>query len=143
MSRLFALCLMLMLANQRLHAAPSIAVPPSGKSYHGFYYDGPATNEHDVTAADVDRFEKAVGAKTVWVFFSHNWFESRRFPSSTCQWIHGLGKVPYIRLMLRSDLEQNRTEKTFTLSNILAGKFDPELKAWARDAKSVRGPDSD
>ncbi len=124
--------------------AQKIAAPPEGKFYQGVYYDEPVAGndptEHDVTVADVDRFEKAIGAKIVWVFFSQNWFESRRFPSTTCQWIHGLGKIPYIRLMLRSDLEQNRTEKTFTLANILAGKFDEDLKSWARDAKEFGSP---
>src|SRR5205814_8037520 len=85
--------------------------------------------EHDVIAADVSRFEETLGTKTAWVFFSDNWFESQKFPRETCDWIHGLGKVPYLRLMLRSDAEQDRAEKTFTLANILAGKFDNDRKA--------------
>ncbi|PYJ84625.1 MAG: hypothetical protein DME70_10940, partial [Verrucomicrobia bacterium] len=72
--------------------------------------------------------------------FSNNWFESRKFPRETCDWIRSLGKVPYVRLMLRSDSEQDRAEKTFTLANILAGKFDDDLKAWARDAKQFGSP---
>ena len=131
---------MLALASQRLHAAPSVAAPPSGKLYHGFYYDGPATNEHDVTAADVSKYEEAVGKKTAWVFFSNNWFESRKFPAPMCAWIRDLGKVPYVRLMLRSDLDQNHAEKTFSLENIIAGKFDDDLKLWARDAKTFGSP---
>ena len=65
------------------------------------------------------------------------------FPVATCEWIRGLGKVPYIRLMLRSDLEQNHAEKTFSLANILAGKFDDDLKAWARERQGFRIADSD
>ena len=42
--------------------------------------------------------------------------------------------------MLRSDAEQDRAEKTFTLANILAGKFDNDLKAWARDARQFASP---
>ena len=125
-------------------AAELVVSPPPGKLYQGFYFDEPAAGrdptEHDVTAADVARFEQTLGTKTAWVFFSNNWFESRRFPGSTCEWIRGLGKVPYVRLMLRSDLGQNRPEKTFSLTNILAGKFDNDLKAWAREAKAFDSP---
>ncbi len=120
-------------------AAP-IAPPPAGKLYHGFFYDGPALNEHDVTASDVTRYEDAVGKKTAWVFFSDNWFESRKFPAATCEWIGGLGKIPYLRLMLRSDAEQNRAETHFTLEKIIAGEFDDDLHNWARDAKAFRSP---
>lgn len=124
--------------------AQLIVSPPPGKLYQGLYFDDPNSGvdptEHDVTAEDVARFEETLATKTTWVFFSDNWFESRKFPLGTCDWIQGLGKVPYIRLMLRSDAEQERAEKTFTLGNILAGKFDDDLKAWARDAKQFGAP---
>src|SRR6186997_2226872 len=91
---------------------PPIAAPPQGQFYHGFYWGGIGTDEHDptehdVSPADVVAYEQAVGAKTTWVYFSNNWFESRSFPVETCGWIRDLGKVPYIRLMLRSDVDQN------------------------------------
>ncbi len=124
--------------------AEFIGPPPPGKLYQGFYFDDPPAGqdptEHDVTAGDVARFEEALGSKITWVFFSNNWFESRKFPGPTCEWIRGLGKVPYIRLMLRSDAEQNRAEKTFTLANLIAGKFDDDLKDWAREAKAFGSP---
>ena len=124
--------------------AERIVPPDVGKLYQGIYFDEPIAGadptEHDVTAADVARFEETLGTKVAWVYFSNNWCESRRFPSATCEWIRGLGKIPYVRLMLRSDLDQNRAEKTFTLANILAGRFDNDLKAWANDAKSFGSP---
>ena len=120
--------------------ADPIAVPPSGKLYHGFYYDGPALNEHDVTPQDVAKYENAVGKKTAWIFFSDNWFESRKFPGAMCEWIRDLGKVPYVRLMLRSDVEQNRPEKIFTLEKIIRGEFDEDLRNWAREAKTFQSP---
>jgi len=126
------------------HAAQPIGPPPPGKLYQGLYFDDPPAGhdptEHDVTAADVERFDGALGTKTAWVFFSDNWFESRSFPRETCEWIRGLGKIPYLRLMLRSDAEQNRPEKIFTLANILAGQFDADLRAWARDAREFGSP---
>ena len=144
--RRFALFLIALagLTSSKAAGAPRIAPPPSGKLYQGLYFDEPAAGhdptEHDVTAADVARFEQTLGTKTTWVFFSSNWSESRRFPAATCEWVRALGKVPYVRLMLRSDLEQGHAEKTFSLANILAGKFDDDLKAWARDAKAFGSP---
>jgi hypothetical protein len=127
-----------------VRGGPLIAPPAQGKLYQGLYFDEPAAEhdptEHDINATDVARFEQPLGTKTAWVFFSNNWFESRKFPRETCEWIRGLGKVPYVRLMLRSDVEQSRAEKTFSLANILAGKFDDDLKAWARDAKTFGSP---
>jgi len=124
--------------------AELISPPPPGKLYQGLYFDEPAAGhdptEHDVTAANVAQFEEALGAKTTWVFFSNNWFESRKFPREACDWIRGLGKVPYVRLMLRADAEQDRPEKLFTLANILSGQFDNDLKWWARDAKAFGSP---
>ena len=63
--------------------AGPVAPPPSGKLYQGFYYGGVGTDthdptEHDVLPQDVDHYEKTVGAKTTWIYFSDNWFESRR-----------------------------------------------------------------
>jgi hypothetical protein len=124
--------------------AQLIEPPPSGKLYQGLYFDEPKAGadptEHDVSAADLARFEETLATKTAWVFFSNIWFESRKFPRETCEWIRALGKIPYVRLMLRSDAEQDRAEKTFTLANIIAGKFDDDLKAWARHAKQFGSP---
>ncbi|MEP6777222.1 MAG: glycosyl hydrolase [Chthoniobacterales bacterium] len=127
-----------------IHAAQLVSAPPEGKLYHGLYFDDPAKEhdptEHDVTAEQVSKYESAVGHKTAWVFFSNNWFESRKFPEAQCRWIRELGKTPYVRLMLRSDLEQEHADKTFGLAKIIAGKFDDDLKAWARDAKAFSSP---
>src|SRR6266478_2904622 len=102
----------------QIHAGPAqVVAQPPGKLYHGFYWDGVGTDEHDptehdVTPEDVGRYEKAVGKQTAWVYFSNNWFESRKFPVAMCRWIRDLNKVPYVRLMLRSDVDQRHGEKT-------------------------------
>ena len=122
-----------------------IAPPATGGLYHGFYWGGVGSDthdptEHDVTPADVKRYEEAVGKQVVWVYFSDNWFESRKFPEQTCQWIRELGKIPYIRLMLRSDVDQQHSEKQFSLQKIIAGDFDDDLRNWAREAKKFTSP---
>jgi hypothetical protein len=128
-----------------VHAGSNLAPSPVGKLYHGCYWGGVGTDthdpsEHDVTAEDVARYEQAVGKKAAWVYFSNNWFESRAFPAAMCDWIRGLGKVPYVRLMLRSDVDQKHGEKKFTLSKIVAGEFDEDLRAWGRAAREFASP---
>jgi Glycosyl hydrolase family 26 len=125
--------------------SPHIAPPPSGRLYHGMYWGGVGTDthdpsEHDVTPADVARYEQALGKKAAWIYFSNNWFESRRFPAEMCDWIHGLGKVPYVRLMLRSDVDQRHHERIFSLQKIIAGDFDADFRNWARAAKNFGSP---
>ena len=86
------------------------------------------------------RYEQAIGKQTAWIYFSDNWFESRKFPTETCRWIRSLGKIPYVRLMLRSDVDQNHSEKIFTLKKIIAGDFDADLRGWAHEAKAFGSP---
>jgi len=137
-------CFLALLFLGNVHAAP-ISPPPPGKLYHGFYWGGSGTDthdpsEHDVTPEDVARYEQALGAKTTWIYFSNNWFESRQFPAATCTWIRDLGKIPYVRLMLRSGVDQKQREKTFSLEKIIAGEFDVDLRSWARAAKDFGSP---
>jgi hypothetical protein len=120
--------------------AASVAPPPAGMLYQGFYYSANSDNEHTVTAKDVARYEQAVGAPVSWVFFSNFWCESRLFPAKLCEWIHGLGKIPYVRLMLRSRFDQYCVEKVFTLDAIIAGKFDADLGRWAQGARRFGAP---
>lgn len=122
-----------------------VVPPPLGKLYHGLYWGGVGTDEHDptehdFTSADIARYEEAIGKSTAWIYFSDNWFESRRFPGATCNWIRDLKKIPYIRLMLRSDVDQRHSEKTFSLPKIIPGAFDADLRAWARAAKDFGSP---
>src|SRR5207245_11397687 len=125
--------------------AGPVAPPHAGKLYQGFYYGGVGTDthdptKHDVSPQDVDQYEKTVSAKTAWVYFSDNWFESREFPAATCSWIRDLGKIPYLRLMLRSDVDQLHAEKVVTLDKIVAEEFDQDLRAWSRAAKDLGEP---
>ena len=54
---------------------------------------------------------KAVGKQAAWIYFSNNWFESRKFPAQMCGWVHGLAKFHMSRLMLRSGVDQRHPEK--------------------------------
>ena len=87
-----------------------ISAPPAGQLYHSVYPGGVTGEEDDITLADVHSYEQAAGKSATWVYFSHNWYQNRRFPMETVTWIRDLGSVPYIRLMMRSDDVQGHAE---------------------------------
>lgn len=114
--------------------------PPEGRLYHGVFPGGNSGEEDDLTPKDVETYEKHVGARVAWVYFSHNWYAGRAFPRKTAEWIRDRGSVPFIRLMLRSSAEQSVEEPEFTVEKIAVGEFDDDLTAWARGAKAFGTP---
>src|SRR5574341_1741302 len=117
-----------------------IPIPPKGYLYQGVYPGGVTGEEDDLTLKDLRSFENAVGKTAVWVYFSDNWYRSRGFPLETATWIRDAGSIPFIRMMLRSSAEQNQAEPTFTLQNIIDGKFDTDLHAWCASARDFSTP---
>jgi hypothetical protein len=119
---------------------PVLAIPEAGLLYHGIYPGGKTGEEDDITLDDLVSYENSAEKKAAWVYFSDNWYNGRDFPFETSSWIKEHGSIPYIRLMLRSDADTNHAEPVYTLDNILAGKFDADLKTWMRDAKDFDYP---
>ncbi len=117
-----------------------VAVPSEGQLYHGVFPGGVTGEEDDISPAEVESYEQLAGKPAAWVYFSHNWYRSRGFPLDTASWIRERGSVPFIRLMLRSSPEQNRPERTFSLSRILQGDFDEDFRSWARGARDFESP---
>jgi len=117
-----------------------IVTPGEGKLYHGVYPGGKSGAEDDLTAADYEAYKKACGQGAAWIYFSHNWYKRREFPMATAKWIHEAGAIPFIRLMLRSDDEEDHAEETYTLEAICDGKFDADLKKWGAQAKAFGAP---
>lgn len=120
--------------------AEVLAAPPAGSIYHGVYPGGKTGEEDDITPASTDEYETAVGHKAAWIYFSNNWYKSTAFPAETCAWIASRGSVPYIRMMLRSDIEPGSAETTFSVDRIIKGDFDPQLAAWAKAAAAYGKP---
>jgi hypothetical protein len=119
---------------------PSMPLPPQGYLYHGVYPGGKSGEESDINIQDLQTYQQAAGKSVAWVYFSHNWYESRLFPVQTASWIRAKGSVPYIRLMLRSSAEMEVAEPLFTLQAILDGKFDHDLHQWCADAGQFSTP---
>ena len=56
-------------------------MPPDGTLYHGVDPGGITGEESDLTLAHLESYQLAAGKTASWVFFSHNWYEGRAFPS--------------------------------------------------------------
>ena len=116
-------------------ALEKITPPPTGRLYHGVFPGSLTGAEDDISAEDITAYEQAVGQKVAWVYFAHNWYQSRTFPIDAATMIRDRGAVPFIRLMLRSSDVQNQAEPVFHLPAILAGDFDADLDAWGAAAR--------
>lgn len=120
--------------------ASGIPLPPDGQFYQGVYPGGTTGEEDDITLGGLLDYENVVNKKATWVYFSNNWYRSRKFPVETASWIRNAGSIPYIRLMLRSKQKFNNDETVYTLQNIIDGKFDQALRAWCMDARNFGTP---
>ena len=118
----------------------ALQVPAAGLLYHGVLPQGTTEPDSDVSRASLDAYERTVGRKVAYVYFSTDWFRSRAFPARTAGWVRERGSVPFIRLMMRSQRQPLVTDPTFTLDRILAGEFDGALSAWADAARSFGTP---
>jgi hypothetical protein len=118
----------------------TIAMPPSGQYYHGVFPGREDGEEDLIRPSDLVAYEQAVGKTAAWVYFSDNWFRGRAFPLENATWIRDTGSVPYIRLMLRSDVTQNVAEPVFNLQAIIDGEFDDDLQAWCEGARDFGTP---
>lgn len=121
-------------------SALAALAPPAGRLIHGTYPGGFTGDEDDITLAQVKAYERAVGRHVAWIYFSHNWFNGRAFPTATAKWIIAHGSTPYMRLMMRSDSAEFKREPVYTLKRIARGDFDDDLARWGRDAAALGVP---
>ncbi len=114
--------------------------PPAGKLLAGTYTGGRSGEEDDILPSDLNAYIHTTGHRPAWIYFSNNWYRSRAFPTATAKWIRASGATPYVRLMLRSDPEQDHRDPLFTTRAIASGKFDADLAKWAKQAAAFKTP---
>ena len=116
-----------------------LSPPPSGQIYHAAFPDfgGP---EDRVTAERIAAFEGLAGRPVAWAYFSDNWTDGIRFPGSEVATISAAGRVPFIRMMARSDYGEGGPDERYTMQSILDGAWDPDLRAWCAAAAAVPVP---
>ena len=93
-----------------------------------------------VTKKSIRTFENLATKKIVWAEFSPLWVNGLVYPKTDIQTISNEGVMPYVRFLPRSNLDQFKVEKKFTLEKIIKGNFDQELREWAKSAKKHNIP---
>lgn len=119
---------------------PSVLSLPEGQAYIGAYVDaGPLSDEVD--EQKVLNFEKLIGKKLAWIYFSNNWTDGEiKFPAANVDACRRLGRIPYIRLMPWSYVDSRvNGDPIFTMDAFLNGDFDQDLRQWALEAKKNPG----
>ena len=125
--------------NSETHPAPGKIYPPDYGVCIGAFPDMGST-EDSVSFARLKAYENLTGQKPVWVYFSNNWFGKIKFPEREVKIIDNFGSIPFIRLMPRSDFNENKSDPVYSLQKIINGNFDDELLKWADDAKKFGKP---
>ncbi len=116
-------------------------IPPQNSLtfYHGAFPDFGST-EDQVSKDKIEAFENLAQKKIVWAYFSNNWGDSIEFPEQQVEAILAAGKVPFIRIMPRSQFTEGVADPKYTLQKIINGDFDNQLRFWAQKAKNIESP---
>lgn len=122
-----------------LNFSNNILQAPSNGVYHGAFPDF-GGEESLVTEQRIFDFEALAAKKIAWAYFSDNWLDNVSFPYDEVTTIHTAGRVPFIRMMARSDFEEAGSDPVYTMQNIINGDFDVQLKAWATEAGNIGYP---
>ncbi len=125
--------------NQAITTKRQTLIPLDNKIYFGAFANFGFT-EDDVTKEKIEEFEKLVGKKIAWAYFSNNWFGDISFPTETVALLREMDITPYIRLMPRQNFSNNPYDHEYTLEKISNGEFDTELYDWAVEAKESDVP---
>ncbi|MDD1723791.1 MAG: hypothetical protein LUQ07_01530 [Methanospirillum sp.] len=102
--------------------------------------DSGSGGNNSSTMAEITAFSTASGRKSSIGMISDEWMNDRKFPLAEVTALRNEGIVPYILLMMRSSDAAYQKEPLFTLQNIASGKFDTELRSWAREARAFGTP---
>jgi len=108
-------------------------LPPEHGIYHTAFSSMYSTPGR-VSAREVPYFVELTGKNIVWLNFSNDWFNGIRFPLESVKNIAMYGVLPSIRLMPWS--RYDKEDKTYSLEKIVDGRFDKELRQWARELRS-------
>ena len=115
-----------------------LAAPVSG-IYHSAFPDFGGT-EDIVTSDRINEFIELADKDIVWAYFSNNWTDGVNFPFEAVRTISSTGKIPFIRLMPRTNYEEYVADTLFSMQKIIDGDFDGELTQWAKDAANTNIP---
>jgi len=114
-------------------------VPPAQGVYFAAFPDF-GGSEDVITAQRIANFENLARKNITWAYFSDNWYQHIQFPSDAVQTIQQSGRVPFIRMMARTELEEGIADPNYSLQNIIDGQFDSDLLQWFTEAAQTGFP---
>lgn len=112
-------------------------LPPETGIYHTAFSQIQST-QGNISANEVAYFENLAGRKIVWLNFQNDWFNGIKFPTESVKNIWNAGAIPSIRMLPWSTYD--KYDMTYSLRKIVEGKFDKELRQWAKDLKKTEIP---
>lgn len=119
-------------------AASALIMPDHG-AYTGAYVDF-GEGEAEVSYDALVHFERMTGKRLAVVAFGNFWGD-QQFPARTARIVSSYGAIP---LLFWSPWDKPYTEgrgrDRFSLQDILAGKWDAYIDAWAKDARDYGRP---
>lgn len=114
-------------------------IAPENGIYHAAFPDFGGT-EDIITTQRINNFTNLVAKDIVWAFFSNNWYDNISFPESAVTTIHNAGKIPFIRMMPRTNFDEGGPDPNYTMQRIIDGDFDEDIIQWAKDAEAINIP---
>ncbi len=114
-------------------------IAPEYGIYHSAYPDFGGT-EDVVSEKRIKDFETLVNKDIVWAYFSNNWYDNIKFPTINVNTIKESGKIPFIRMMPRTNFDEGGPDPNYTMQKIINGDFDSSLTQWAIDASNTNIP---
>lgn len=124
-------------APSRFQVRANVLEPISDGIYHGAFPDLKSDALDSITN-DVLAMERLADKKLAWVQFENDWAKTTQFPWKAVEDISKMKKIPYIRILPRSQSQQNQgADPVYTMDNFLKGYFDEILEQWARMAKAA------
>ncbi len=107
--------------------------------YHSAFPDFGGT-EDIISRERILSFEALAKKNIIWAYFSNNWYRDIQFPKTEVDIIKNSGKIPFIRLMPRTNFDEGGPDPNYTMQNIIDGNFDVDLIQWAKDAAATGIP---
>ena len=111
--------------------------PPAVGAYFGAYLEF-GELEEQVTLERIDAFTDLVGKQPAIIAFANPWGRGR-FPAEQVRVIHRSGAVPLI-LWYPQGLTATQIPNPYDLKEIIAGRWDAYVDAWAAAAKATGKP---
>lgn len=123
-------------AKQKLRVVGGKIMPLPGRIYQGAFADF-GGEEDKVTQQAISAWETKIGRKLGIVTFSLNFGKAIKYPRNALALVHKNKATSLVRLMPRADFSKPKKGVTpkYSLTSIVAGHWDAQLKALAHDFK--------